>query len=223
MTKGKFGLSLAAVAVIAFGFAALRQPQSVLLVVGFALLAEKDEWLNRQAMQALLLTIAYYLAELVTGWVFGGLVRLFGLVNLYGAESAMSTVDSFVGDVLYLALIAFSVLAVLRVLRGKDAGLPFLSKMTDGDIAAAIKPKIRTATASAQTAPPVKAAPIQTQYAPPAQPSAPMQTPPAAAQAAPLRLSACAPLAPLPCMRIPDFAPSAAQKQNDIGGMEYVL
>ena len=53
MTKGKFGLSLAAVAVIAFGFAALRQPQSVLLVVGFALLAERDEWLNRQAMQAL--------------------------------------------------------------------------------------------------------------------------------------------------------------------------
>lgn len=185
MTKGKFGLSLAAVAVIAFGFAALRQPQSVLLVVGFALLAEKDEWLNRQAMQALLLTIAYYLAELVTGWVFGGLARLFGLVNLYGAASAMSTVDSFVGDVLYLALIVFSVLAVLRVLRGKDAGLPFLSKMTDGDIAAAIKPKIRTATASAQTAPPVQTAPIQTQYAPPAQPPASSQTPPAVTSDAP--------------------------------------
>jgi hypothetical protein len=185
MTKGKFGLSLAAVAVIAFGFAALRQPQSVLLVVGFALLAEKDEWLNRQAMQALLLTIAYYLAELVTGWVFGGLVRLFGLVNLYGAASAMSTVDSFVGDVLYLALIVFSVLAVLRVLRGKDAGLPFLSKMTDGDIAAAIKSKTRTTEASAQTAPPVQAAPIQTQYAPPAQPPASSQTPPAVTSDAP--------------------------------------
>jgi len=39
MTKGKFGLSLAATAVIAFGFSALKQPQSVLLVVGFALLA----------------------------------------------------------------------------------------------------------------------------------------------------------------------------------------
>ena len=48
MKKGKFGLNLAAVAVIAFGFSALRQPQSVLLVAGFALLAEKDEWLNRR-------------------------------------------------------------------------------------------------------------------------------------------------------------------------------
>jgi hypothetical protein len=181
MTKGKFGLSLAAVAVIAFGFCALRQPQSVLLVVGFALLAEKDEWLNRQAMQALLLTIAYYLAELVTGWVFGGLVRLFGLVNLYGVASAMSTVDSFVGDVLYLALIVFSVLSVLRVLRGKDAGLPWLSKLSGGDFAAAIKPKPRTAAASAQTAPPAPSAPVEAQHAPPAS----SQTPPAVTSDAP--------------------------------------
>ncbi len=106
MTKGKFGLSLAAIAVIAFGFAALRQPQSVLLVVGFALLAERDEWLNRQAMQALLLTITYYLAELVTGWIFGGLARFFGWVELYGAAGAMGKVGSFVGDALYLALAA---------------------------------------------------------------------------------------------------------------------
>jgi hypothetical protein len=182
MTKGKFGLSLAAVAVIAFGFSALRQPQSVLLVAGFALLAEKDEWLNRQSMQALLLTIAYYLAGLVTDWIFGGLARFFGWVKLYEAASAMSTVDSFVGGVLYLALIVFSVLAVLRVLHGKDAGLPFLSKMADGDIAAALKFNTRAAEASAQTAPPVQAVPTQMQYAPPAQPPASSQTPPIVTQ-----------------------------------------
>lgn len=196
MTKGKFGLSLAAIAVIAFGFAALRQPTSVLLVCGFALLAEKDEWLNKQAMQALLLTIVYYLAELVMGWIFGGLARFFGWVKLYGAVSAMGTAGSFVGDILYLALIVFSVLAVVRVLRGKDAGLPFIAKMAGGDFAAAIKPKAGAAAAPAQTVPPVQAAPIQTQYAPPAQPSAPIQTPPAAAQAAPApsvgRCPACA-------------------------------
>ena len=185
MTKGKFGLSLAAIAVIAFGFAALRQPTSVLLVCGFALLAEKDEWLNRQAMQALLLTIAYYLTELVTGWIFGGLVRFFGWVKLYGAVSAMDTAGSFVGDVLYLALIVFSVLAVVRVLRGKDAGLPFIAKMAGGDFTGAVKPKIGATSPSTQTAPPVQAVPVQTQYTPPAQPSVPNQTPPAAVQAAP--------------------------------------
>ena len=198
MTKGKFGLSTAAIAVIAFGFAALRQPTSVLLVCGFALLAEKDAWLNKQAMQALLLTIAYYLAELVTGWIFGGLARFFGWVKLYDAVSAMGKVGSFVGDVLYLALIVFSVLAALRVLRGKDARLPFIAKMAGGDFTAAIKSKAGAA-APAQAVPPVQAAPVQTQYtppvqpsapvqtqyAPPAQPAVPMQTPPTAIQAAP--------------------------------------
>lgn len=128
MAKGKFGLSLAAVAVIAFGFSALRQPQSVLLVAGFALLAKKDEWLNRQAVQALLLTIAYYLVDFVTDWILGGFVRFFGWVKLYDAASAMSTVDSFVDDALYLTLIVLSVLAVLRVLNGKDAGSHFSQK-----------------------------------------------------------------------------------------------
>lgn len=185
MTKGKFGLSFSAIAVIAFGFAALRQPQSVLLVVGFALLAEKDEWLNRQAMQALLLTIAYYLAELVTGWLFGGLARFFGWVKLYGAVDAMSTVGSFVDGALYLALIVFSLLAVLRVIRGKDAGLPFIAKMAGGDFTAAFTPKAPAAASSAQTVPPVQAAPVQTQHAPLEQASAPVQTAPAAVQAAP--------------------------------------
>ena len=59
MTKGKFGISTTAVAVIAFAFAALRQPVAVLLICGFALLAERDEWLNKQTLQSLLLTVTY--------------------------------------------------------------------------------------------------------------------------------------------------------------------
>lgn len=106
-------------------------------------------------------------------------------MKLYDAANAMSTVGSFVGNVLYLALIVFTVLAVLRVLRGKDAELPFLSKMADGDIAAALKSRTRAAEASAQTPPPVQAVPTQTQYAPPAQPPASFQTPPIVTQDVP--------------------------------------
>ena len=83
MKKGRFGVSLTAIAAIAFLFTALRQPQSVLLVVGFALLAEKDEWLNRQVLQALLLTIAYYLAAMILDWIFGGISKFFGYFGVY--------------------------------------------------------------------------------------------------------------------------------------------
>ena len=161
MTKGKFGLSLSATAVIAFVFCALRQPQSVLLVAGFALLVEKDAWLNRQVIQALLLTITYYLAELVFSWIFGALAAFFGWARLYGASGAMSSAGSFVSAVLQIALIVFSVLAVLRVLRGKDAKLPWLSKLAGGDFAEAIDSMKRPKADPAQAAPPVQAAPVE--------------------------------------------------------------
>lgn len=136
MTKGKFGLNLAAIAVIAFLFTALQQPVAVLLVAGFALLAEKDEWLNRQAMQALLLTVAYSLTVLVADWIFGGLARFFGWVRIYRAQSAMSQADSIVSGALSVACVALCVVAVWRSLHGKDANLPLLSKLAYGGLTA---------------------------------------------------------------------------------------
>ncbi len=176
MTKGKFGLSPTAVAVIAFGFCALRQPQSVLLVAGFALLAEKDEWLNRQALQALLLAIAYYLAELVTGWICGGLAWLFGWVSLYSAAGAMGTVSSIVGGILYLALIVFSVLAVLRVLRGQDAGIPLIRKITGGEFMASFASNAGPITEPVQ----MQSVPVTPSPAEPAAVPVQMQSEPAA-------------------------------------------
>lgn len=171
MKKGKFALSLAAIAVIAFAFVVLRQPLAVLLICGFALLAEKDEWLNRQTIQALLLMIVYYLADLVMGWIFGGLATFFGWVKLFKVASVMATIGSVVGTLLYLALVVFSVIAILKLLGGKDAGLPVISKIASGDFV--IKAKT------------VPAPPVQPQYAAPPQPVVPPQPQYAAPQPAP--------------------------------------
>lgn len=176
MTKGKFGISTTAVAVIAFAFAALRQPMAVLLICGFALLAERDEWLNKQTLQSLLLTVTYYLTISVIGWVFGGLSRFFNWVEVYKASSAMNNVNSVVGDIIYIAFIALCVFAILRVLRGKDAGLPFLSKMSGGDLTEIFSQKAKAQTAPAGYAPPQTAAPV---YTPPVQSPAQVDTPPA--------------------------------------------
>lgn len=159
MTKGRFGLSLSAIAIICFGFGALQQPQSVLLVAGFALLAEKDEWLNRQVMQALLLTVTYYFALLVSGWVFGGLGSAFGFINLYGAQSVLLQANGFVSGLLYLGLIVFSVIAAVNLLRGRDARLPLLSRLAVGAVSAAAR--MGNPTAPFQTpVSPVPAAPV---------------------------------------------------------------
>lgn len=159
MKKGNFGLPLAAVAAIAFAFAALAQPLAVLLICGFALLAERDGWLNKQTLQALLLTMTYYLTILVTGWVFGGMARFFNWVKAYQAGRVMSTADSVVGNILYVAFIALCVYAILRVLRGKDAGLPFLSQMAEGGFTAQGKAPGKAPASPAQQAQPQQTVP----------------------------------------------------------------
>ena len=188
MTKGKFGLSTAAIAVIAFAFAAIGQPVAVLLICGFALLAEKDEWLNKQTMQALLLTVTYYLTALVDDWIFGGLARFFGWLEVNKAQNTMITVNSIVGSVIYVAFIAVCVVAVLRNLRGKDAAIPIISKMSGGDLTAAFTQNAKTQVSPTQYVPPQAAAPG---YAPPAQPPVPKQTPSAQTAATTKFCSSC--------------------------------
>lgn len=171
-SKGKYGLPLTAIATLAFGFCALRQPLAVLLIAGFALLAEGDEWLNRQAVQAVLLSVAYAIAALVGGWVFGGLARLFGGISFYRAQDAMISVGAVLDTLLYIGLIVLCLLAIMRVLRGQDAALPLLTKMADGDFTAALAKKV--------PAPPVApAAPVQatTAAAPPPAAAEPQAAP----------------------------------------------
>lgn len=191
MKKGKFGLSPAAIAVIAFGFCALRQPQSVLLVAGFALLAEKDEWLNRQAMQAVLLTITYYLTILVADWIFGGLATVFGWVEVYRASRFMGDAGTFISGILYLALIALCVFAVLRVARGKDAGLPFISKMSSGDFAAAFTPNNASAPQPTQAPESVQTQPVTPEPIVASPPPEPAPTPEPAPEPTASQCPAC--------------------------------
>ena len=124
-----------------FCFTALRQPTSVLLICGFALLAEKDEWLNRQVLQALLLSMAYFLADTVITWAFSIFSTFFRWINAYGAVNAIISVSSFFSSIIYIAMLVFTVLAVIRVARGKDAKLPIIEKMAGGDITAAFTSK----------------------------------------------------------------------------------
>lgn len=134
MTKGKFGLSLSAIAVIAFIFAALNQPVAVLLVVGFAFLAEKDEWLNRQVAQAMLLNIVYNLARLVISVIFAVFDTFLDWIDAYEARTTFIEIQTVFNGLLLIGLIALALLAIIKVLGGKEANLPLLSKVAGGDL-----------------------------------------------------------------------------------------
>ena len=139
LTKGKFGISPVAVAVLAFCFAVMEQPLAVLLICGFALLAEKDEWLSRQTLQALLLVVVFYIASMITGLVFGFLGGFFLGAGFYRASSVMTSINVGIDGILGLGLLVFTVIAIVRVLRKEDAGIPWISKLASGDIQEAFR------------------------------------------------------------------------------------
>ncbi len=167
MKKGKFGLSLPLIAMIAFVFTALNQPIALLLVVGYAFLAEKDAWLNRQVIQALLLWVVYAVGLLAIDLVFGLLDSLFTVATIFGAFSIFGTIKALLEAALFITVIVFIILAICKVLKGNDACIPVLYKHAGGDFVKPVKEK--PAPAPAQQPPVYQAPPV---YQPPVPPAA---------------------------------------------------
>lgn len=198
MTLGKFGLSLAAVAVLAFILGFFGFLEVLVLIVAFALILEKDPWLTRQTLQALFLRLAYSVALTVVGWVFTAFNALFGLFDAFKVMSVFGQIQSVINFLLYIGLFIFSLIAVLKLARGEDAALPLVGSLADATMGL-IKKK---------TVPSPAPAPAPVSYA-----TAPTPVPPAAS-AAPTPVTYAAaptPVAPAaPAVSAPAPAPAAS-------------
>lgn len=145
MTKGKHGIVLPAIAVAAYALAILDLTTAFLVVVAFAVIAEKDEWLTRQVLQAFIAWGFVKAAAAVINLVFGffaGLIALpylgagygYSLANLLsgnvagtGAAAAIMSVAAFINGCLWIALALFLIFAGIRVLKGKEADMPLFA------------------------------------------------------------------------------------------------
>lgn len=164
---------MALIAALTFAFAALRQPIVLVLLLGYALLVEKDAYLIRQALIATLLYVAYSLAILAMDWLFGQITGLFELLELSKARRVFNTMHTIIGDLLYLSMLVFAVIGIVKTARGREANLLFFAKWAGG----------QTQPVAAQ---PAYAPPVQAPISPIQQP---MQPPPA--QAKPGFCAAC--------------------------------
>jgi hypothetical protein len=183
MAKGKFGISLTALAILAFVMCFFDLTVVLVLLVAYAFLIEKDEWLTRQAFQALYLNIAYIAAITVVGWVFSFLITILNWVKAYGASAVLSEADNFIKFLLGIALFVCALLAVLRLLKDKNASLPVLGKLTDYTMGIIEKQAAPPPQAAPAFQTPAPAQPQQAPYQSPAyvpQPSAPAPQVPAA-------------------------------------------
>jgi hypothetical protein len=183
MTKGKYGLSLVAVAILSFVLAFFGLLEALILFLAFALILEKDQWLSRQVFQALYLRLAYVILSTVIGWAFTVINAFFGLFKAYRVINFFNSTQSVIQFLLYVGLFVMALIAVLRLAKGKDAGLPLIGTLVDktfGIFTPKAKPQ------PTYQAPPPQAAqyqaPVQNAqaYQPPAAQAAPPQSPPAA-------------------------------------------
>ena len=122
MRKGKLGVVVCLYPILGFVCVILNQPLLCALILGFVLVAERDEWAGRQTLQALGLSaitavvvhVLHYIGSLFPSYYSG----FFAFLS--GAFSVLSML-------VYLAAILISIMAIVRLSRDREADLPGLS------------------------------------------------------------------------------------------------
>ncbi len=166
MTKGKYGICLNAVAVIAFIFAMLNMPIPAVLVVGYAALAEQSEWLTRQALQAMFLMLTGSFLKTVISSVFSALGSFVGKWT-YELANFCYSAGSILSGLISILVFILAVVGVVKVAKGQEASLPlfggFAAKATGAVISkpkpAAPVPPVPPVSPAAPASPAVPTAP----------------------------------------------------------------
>jgi hypothetical protein len=228
MAKGKLGINLTALAILAFVLCFFGFLEVLILLVAYALLIEKDAWLTRQTFQALYLRIAYAVATTVLGWFFTILNTFFGWFRWYNGASAMASAHDFLNILLSIGLFILAAIAVLRLLKNKDAGLPLINHLADytmGLVESPVPSQVKPADAQSPVQPAYQApvlsqakpvyqtppqAPAQPAYQPPVQPVYQTPAQPVAPPPAPAPAAEVIPAVPEPAAAVEEAAPVAA-------------
>lgn len=162
MEKGKYGIRLSFYAVAAFIFAILGYTTALFLLAGVVIVGEKNEWAGRQVIQAICL-------EFVSGIIgtFFGLFDFFYRIPIFG--TVWGTIVSVVESVIAIALLVFAIIGLVKVAKGREAGVPLADKFANwayGKITVKQQPVYQQ---------PMQAAQPMQQTAQPMQPVAPAQ------------------------------------------------
>ena len=120
MRKGVFGFDIWFYGVVALLLAVCRQPLVLGGLMAFVLLVEKDEWLNRQVMQALLLCLGGMALSLLVNWVTG----ILWIVPFFGGLLQAGVV-TLINALVQLLMVLFAFRAADRMHKGLDSDIPF--------------------------------------------------------------------------------------------------
>lgn len=149
MKKDRYGICYSFYAVIGFVLALFGQPLLCGLLLGFAIVTSKNEWVIKQVIQAFVLSLAAFVLQLLqTGVNVVADVPLFGII--------FSGMYSLVAAVINLCVLLICIFGIVSAVRGNDSGIPGLKSFAewalghsyDGESTAEVVKKYATQLAS---------------------------------------------------------------------------
>jgi len=136
MRKGQFGITYVCYAVIAMILAWFGQTLALVLLTAFMIAVEKDEWASKQCLQACgLVGTQWLISECISilnkpvSWI-GRFIKDYES-SFYSFQKVYDHIFYFVREVVDIAVIVLVIMAILNILKEKDANIPVISKFAD--------------------------------------------------------------------------------------------
>lgn len=138
MEKGKYGIYLWFYAVMAFVFTAIGETTLGILLLGFVLVVEKNEWLTKQVLQAFCLTLFKILTRQIlsrlsiSNFIYSPDKYLYNTRSiLYTLTNGLNYLISWINSLIGLFVLILCIVGIIKVVKGQDAGIPLIAKLVN--------------------------------------------------------------------------------------------
>lgn len=127
--KTKLGISTAMVAAAAYLIGYFNGNFALLLIVGYVLLCESDEWLKKSVIKALVISLAFSLISAVIGFIPNAIDIVDDLVYIFGGSfniSFITNIIRFINTVLGVFEKLLMLCLALMAFSNKTVTIPFV-------------------------------------------------------------------------------------------------
>ena len=129
MKKGVLGFNTALYAVLALFASVYSGLQLTLLVIGFAIIVEKDSWVTNKMVQTGAFIVLVRIFDFIISFLIGHFNNILNKFDAFEFISFMNKVSEFFDDVATWLLILAMLFIILKIFAKKDFNLPLVSKL----------------------------------------------------------------------------------------------
>ena len=135
--KTKLGISVTMLAAIAYLVALFNGNLALLLIAGYVLLCESDEWLKKSVVKALVISLTFSVVSAVIGFIPNAITLVDDLVSIFGGSFSilfLTRTVSFINTVLMVFEKLLFLGLALMAASNKTIKLPYVDDVIDKNL-----------------------------------------------------------------------------------------